>query len=125
METEKLRYTRSGTCHVAGLSAASHPSPSTASLFYSLAIAKSSGNQNLNFIANKQKQGIVTSDWITENTQPVSGVHSPPIIMLPIVRTVLAFQKEESSLIMDTNPDFVTSIKISATKCTHRKLNEE
>lgn len=78
---------------MAALSVGSHPSQSTASLFYSLAITKTPGNQSLNFIANKQKQGILTSDWITESTQPVSGVHFPPIIMLPIVRIVLAFQK--------------------------------
>lgn len=63
---------------------------------------------------------MLTSDWITENTQPVSGIHFNSI-MLPILKTVVAFQRYKSSLIINTNPDFVTRIKIILVQNVHIK----
>lgn len=63
---------------------------------------------------------MLTSDWITENTQLVSGIHFNSI-MLPILKTAVAFQRYKSSLIINTNPDFMTGIKIIPVQSVHIK----
>lgn len=111
------------------LNVGSHPSHSTPSLFFSLAITKTSGNQSLSFPEFYCKQ-IETRDinfrldnrkhpacrWSSFSSHNNTS-HCKNSFSFPEIQVVSDYRYQ---------PDFVTSIKIiSATKHTHRKLNED
>lgn len=119
-----MQDTMSGI-HMDNTSVGSYTSQSTSEFIFSLLITKTSRNQSLNFIANKTE--IRDIKFRSDNTKHLAcqetSFSSYNSATLP--EDSVIFQRYKSSLI-NTNPDYVTSIKrLPVLKYTHGKLNEE